>query len=315
MENSTSQVAVATPQSGIAAQLLDFEKNKVQTLTLDQLRRTHKENDVYGHPLKGIYHYELLENVMEMCEHHGYHAEVYDLFAAQNRDRTAPGVVLLPQVEAQLGARATEAHIIRRVYANIRLTDFDDDTHTTAMAVAFHQRGIQVGFGNMVQICHNLCMLGADKYIATYGNGKNSRDEDGKRATVEIPQVLKTVNDWLTTAEEDILSQRKRIAAMQDLIVDADTMYRIIGLLTAMRVATDTAHKCIRSKDTYPLNQAQIGQFTEAMMLRYHDKGELTVWDIYDTATNLYKASSMDIPMLLPQNRAMVDFLTTQFAI
>lgn len=28
----------------------DFEKAKVQTLTIDQLEKTHKENDVYGNP-------------------------------------------------------------------------------------------------------------------------------------------------------------------------------------------------------------------------------------------------------------------------
>lgn len=30
----------------------DFEKAKVQTLSLDQLARTHKENDIYGKPLR-----------------------------------------------------------------------------------------------------------------------------------------------------------------------------------------------------------------------------------------------------------------------
>lgn len=37
-------------------QFLDFETSKVQILTIEQLERTEKENDVYGKPLKGIYH-------------------------------------------------------------------------------------------------------------------------------------------------------------------------------------------------------------------------------------------------------------------
>lgn len=92
----------------------DFEKAKVQTLSLDQLARTHKENDIYGKPLRGIYHYDLLNQIIGMCNAQNYDVEVYDLFAAQNKDRNTPGVVLLPQVEEQYGERAVEAHILRR---------------------------------------------------------------------------------------------------------------------------------------------------------------------------------------------------------
>lgn len=49
----------------------DFEKAKVQTLSLDQLARTHKENDIYGKPLRGIYHYELLNQIIGMCNRTG----------------------------------------------------------------------------------------------------------------------------------------------------------------------------------------------------------------------------------------------------
>ena len=49
------------------------------------------------------------------------------------------------------------------------------------------------------------------------------------------------------------------------------------------------------------------------MLLRYDDKKLITAWDVYDAATNLYKANTMDIPSLMPQNRAMVRFLDEQF--
>lgn len=86
--------------------MFDFDKAKVQTLSLAQLERTHRENDVYGKPLRGIYHFELINTLINECTNLGYNVEVYDLFAAQNKDRSTPGVVLLPQVEAQYGERA-----------------------------------------------------------------------------------------------------------------------------------------------------------------------------------------------------------------
>lgn len=289
-------------------QFFDFEKAKVQTLTLNQLERTHKENDVYGNPLRGIYHYQLLNQVIELCKEQNYGVEVYDLFAAQNKDRNTPGVVLLPQVEQQFGTRAVEAHILRRVFANIRLTDFDDADNTTNLAVAFHQKGIQVGFGNMVKICHNQCMLSPTHYVATY-----SERGTGRGNGVEIPEVIETVRGWLMDARHAIESERERIERMKNVECDADTIFRIIGMLTALRVKADTSNKAIKENRTYPLNSAQINKFTEDLLIRYDEEQRVTVWDMYNAATNLYKANTMDIPALLPQNRAMVAFLEEQF--
>lgn len=288
----------------------DFEKAKVQTLTLDQLERTHKENDVYGKPLRGIYHYALLQEIIGMCKEQNYNVEVYDLFAAQNKDRNTPGVVLLPQVEQQFGERAVEAHILRRVFANIRLTDFDDEEKTTNLAVAFHQKGIQVGFGNMVRVCHNQCMLSPTQYIATY-----SEKGTGRGNGVSIPEVLDTVKSWLLDARHIVVTEREKIEKMQSIQVNAQQLFTLIGMLTALRVKCDTHETEIKETRIYPLNQAQISKFTESLLLRYHRNQNVTVWDIYNAATDLYKANSMDIPALLPQNRAMTAFLDEQFGL
>lgn len=290
---------------------LSFDTAKVQTLTLDQIERTQLEKDVYGNPLRGIYHFALIQQIIQLCNEQNYDVEVYDLFAAQNKERQTPGVVIIPEIEARYGERAVEAHLLRRVFANIRLRDFDDEENTTNLAVAFHQKGVQVGFGNMVKICHNQCLLGASQYIATYGEkggGRRSQEEQ-----ITIPQVLDAVKSWLLDARHIIITEREKIARMKEIDVSADQMFKLIGLLTAIRVKCDTHITEIKDNRVYPLNQAQISRFTEDMMLRYHNSQRITAWDLYNGATDLYKATSMDIPALLPQNRAMVSFLDEQF--
>lgn len=289
---------------------LDFEKNKVQTLTLDQLRRTHKENDVYGNPLKGVYHYNLVEDLSNIARRHNFDVEIYDMFAAQNKDRNTPGVVLLPQVEQTFGEKAVEAHILRRVFTNIRLKNFDDDTYTTNLAVAFHQNGIQVGFGNMVKICHNQCMLNADHYISTY-----SEKGQGRGNGSNLEEIYARVDEWMAGAEQSIDSERTKIERMKAITVTPDQIFLIIGMLTAIRVKCDSHIKELRENRQYPLNSSQINAFTEMLLKKQYDNNRISVWDLYDTATELYKADSMDIPALLPQNRAMVAFLEEQFAI
>ena len=57
----------ARPTMGLKNQFLDFEKNKVQVLTLDQLCRTNKENrgDNHAKP-HDIYHYEMIERMLDI---------------------------------------------------------------------------------------------------------------------------------------------------------------------------------------------------------------------------------------------------------
>lgn len=294
---------VAVPSSVNEDKFFDFEKAKTQAITLDQLSRTHREDDVYGNPLRGIYHFDLFNKVIDECNELGYNVEVYDMFAAQNRDRQSPGVVRLPQVEAVKGQHAVEAHILRRVYANIRITDFDNDETTTNVAVAFHQKGIQIGFGPNVMICHNQCMLSPELYMSSYS------EKDKKGSGMDVAAMLDTLKSWLVDARHIIETDRERIAKMKETRITAEQMFLLIGLMTATRVKADTSRKSIRENITYPLNQSQITLFTEDMLEAYHDKEFVTAWDMYNSATNLYKANKMDIPALLPQNRAMVNFM------
>lgn len=294
---------VAVPSSVNEDKFFDFEKAKTQAITLEQLSRTHREDDVYGNPLRGIYHFDLFNKVIDECTELGYNVEVYDMFAAQNRDSQSPGVVRLPQVEAVKGQHAVEAHILRRVYANIRITDFDNDETTTNVAVAFHQKGIQIGFGPNVMICHNQCMLSPELYMSSYS-------EKGKKGSgMEVAAMFDTLKSWLVDARHIIETDRERIAKMKETRITAEQMFLLIGLMTATRVKADTSRKSIRENITYPLNQSQITLFTEDMLEAYHDKEFVTAWDMYNSATNLYKANRMDIPALLPQNRAMVNFM------
>lgn len=303
--NETVEALVTSPAQKDMDKFFDFETAKTQPITLEQLSRTYRENDVYGNPLKGIYHFDLFNQVIEQCKDLGYNVEVYDMFAAQNRDRQSPGVVKLPQVEAQVGTNAVEAHILRRVYANIRITDFDDNETTTNLAVAFHQRGIQIGFGPNVMICHNQCMLSPELYMSSYS--EKGRPGSG----MEVASMLDTLKSWLVDARHIIETDRERIARMKETVITAEQMFLFIGLMTATRVKADTTRKSIRENITYPLNQSQITTFTEDMLETYHEKQVVTAWDMYNSATNLYKADRMDIPALLPQNRAMVEFMRT----
>ena len=74
----------------------DFQNNKLEVLTLDELKRTYKENDVYGNPLKGLYHFDVINKVAEICKAQNLTFEVEEIFATNNKSAQFPGVSILP---------------------------------------------------------------------------------------------------------------------------------------------------------------------------------------------------------------------------
>lgn len=311
--NNTTAMVQETPLEIIdPRQFLDFEQNKVQQITLDQLKMTNKENrgDDNTQP-HGIYHFALIQHVLDMCNEHGYDAEVYDLFATNNRDKQTPGVSLYPELEKQYGSRAVQAHTLRRVYANIRLTNFDDDDLTTNLAISYTQKGIQVGFGSMVKICHNQNMMGEGRFVADYKI--NNHYASGDAYKTDLTGILAQIGTWLTDAQHIFIEDKETIERMKNSVLTAEQLYVIIGMLTAIRVAKDTNKKEIKYKGgVYPLNQMQICQLTESLLVEQKHKNYITAWDFYNAATELYKPHIVDQGMIMPENLAMMEFMRQQ---
>lgn len=280
----------------------NFSVNNIETMSLDTLRRTHKENDIYGQPVKGIYHYEVIQRMADLCEKHNLNYEVEEIFAAQNKNKNQPGVVVLPQVEREFGVQAVEAHILRRIYTTIRINDWETDELTTTLVVAFHQDGIQAAIGPCVKICHNQCILSPERSVANYGRDKVTTEE-----------LFDRVDKWLSNFHTNMTEDRERIKRLKSKVVSPTELYAFIGLLTAIRVSHDSADKRLSSQvDTYPLNQGQISVFTEDLLKLNLEKGKITLWDIYNVATELYKPGRTDIPAMIPQNGALAELLLSQ---
>jgi hypothetical protein len=280
----------------------NFSVNNIETMSLDTLRRTHKENDIYGQPVKGIYHYEVIQRMADLCEKHNLNYEVEEIFAAQNKNKNQPGVVVLPQVEREFGVQAVEAHILRRIYTTIRINDWETDELTTTLVVAFHQDGIQAAIGPCVKICHNQCTLSPERSVANYGRDKVTTEE-----------LFGRVDEWLSNFHTNMTEDRERIKRLKSKVVSPTELYAFIGLLTAIRVSHDSADKRLSSQvDTYPLNQGQISVFTEDLLKLNLEKGKITLWDIYNVATELYKPGRTDIPAMIPQNGALAELLLSQ---
>ena len=286
---------------------LNFEQQKIQEIDFQTLKQTYKENDVYGNPLRGIYHYEVVSQILERCERYGLKYNIQDMFAANNDSKQYPGVSILPQVEAQHGTGAPEAHILRRVYTTINIHDQQDDELTTNIAIAYHQDGVQVAFGTTVKICRNLTILGADQIVSNYGSHKLSNE-----------LIFQSVDNWLLNFGEYKERDFRIINAMKDIHTTRADVFRLIGMLTAIRVSFDNSIGDVRERlGNYPLNQAQISIFTENYLRETEARGndDLSLWDVYNLGTHIYKPATTEIPNIIPQTAVLFDVLNDTFKI
>lgn len=285
-----------------------WDEFKTQDITLDQLKKTNRELNG-GQPMHGIHHFQLVESIMQEIRNVGLEPEVFDMFAAKSGGSQYPGVSLNKDISKTLtfdpqAELNVAAYTVRRVYTTIHINGFGDGESEQSIAVSYHQQGIQVAIGRNVTICHNQTILGADRSFQTYSRGGGRLKEK-----VTYQDVLQKVAEWMQNIHNITFEDDQKIARMKATVIPPAKIFLLIGMLTATRVAIDSSLKDVHIQGTYPLNNFQINQMTEQLLLRNAHNQQVTAWDFYNIANEMYKPALMDTTQLFPQNEAMVQFI------
>ena len=301
----------------------DFSKEKVQTITLAELEATYKENDVYGRPLGGIYHSDLINGISNMARNAGLEVEMGDMFAVNNLDGKRPGVALLPEVEEKEGERSIRAHLLRRVFATIRMVPHQLPPvggFCPAIAISYSQHGIQIGIGPNIHICRNQTILCAKQMISNFGYRRLEMD---KKDLAGPDWWRPTVEGWIDEVASGVMQQQWAdiIQSLDEQLVYESDMQQIFGGLMQLRIQADTSEKSLRTGEVPPLTQSQINHCMERVLIKHFGKGGAgmcTKWDILNAMTDTLKplndSAGMRVPgcdtsRLLPQLAKCAEFL------
>ena len=301
----------------------DFSKEKVQTITLSELEATYKENDVYGRPLGGIYHSDLINGISNMARNAGLEVEMGDMFAVNNLDGKRPGVALLPEVEEKEGERSIRAHLLRRVFATIRMAPHRGETvggFCPAIAISYSQHGIQIGIGPNIHICRNQTILCAKQMIANFGYCRLEMD---KKDLAGPDWWRPTVEGWIDEVAKGVMQQQWAdiIQSLDEQLVYESDMQQIFGGLMQLRIQADTSEKSLRTGEVPPLTQSQINHCMERVLIKHFGKGGAgmcTKWDILNAMTDTLKplndSDGIRVPIcdtsrLLPQLAKCAEYL------
>ncbi|MBQ4279758.1 MAG: hypothetical protein IJC16_07385 [Rikenellaceae bacterium] len=123
------------------------------------------------------------------------------------------------------------------------------------------------------------------------------------------------MDEWLRNFDTQQREDNAVIRQFRLAKLTPDEVFLLIGKLTMLRVAHDSGVPELRTMaNTYPLNQTQISEVA-LTLLKDHvkDNREISVWDFYNAANRLYKPGETDVPAIINQNMAMVEFLVGYF--
>lgn len=286
------------------SRILDFEANKIEKLTLEELKLTCSEAAASGKPLHGIEHFQIFEAIQEVLDKRNIGNSVLPIYASDGGDSALKGVARIPLLEQQLGVKTLQAMILRRLIGGIKLSDFEDDESHGMIAISFHQRGVQIAYGQNITYCGNLTIFGAGNSMATFQNGIS-------RAMPDFRKMLEVIQTW---AEEH---GRKRtydltvMRRMKEIHLAHEKVAEVLGFMTMMRIGRDK----LRTEKAYPLNQSQINLVGERYMQIPEEQRPVSLWKFYNSVTEMHKAGSTDLPLIIDNNVVTGQFLTQHFGL
>lgn len=309
--------ALIAPISDNTEWFAPLKEGKSRGITMQQLAAGSDIEDRNGNMLNGINAYQLIGQVAKMAQDYHGKVRITDLFVADNVNKAqGNGIAINKRIkDAYQKATGTDnipfaAATFNRVFCNIELSGQHTDTHVANIVVATNQQGLQVAVGAHCYACRNQTILGASHLVTSYGNRKQMDTREFLRAVELMLQGYRFVDDM------------EALRRMQQYELKDEQVLMLMGYLRYLYAKYNSRDAAIRSQVTgsytiYPMDASQLNRLDQCIVQteRALAGRPMTVYDIYQGATTIYKVARTDMPNILPQNLAFVRTLNKVFGL
>ena len=277
-----------------------FVENKTEVITLPELKRTVNAEDIGGlSRTRPVPHFKLIDDLNSILTEAGQAPVLDHMYIGRSQ-----GTKLIKQIEQQHGVeKVLDAWLLDRLTGKIMLPSLSNKTTGAAIAFSYHDKGIDVAFGQDVHDCSNMCIFGSN-LMSTYGSGKN----------VDYDKMLTSFKQWCTQLEAMSEADIAIINAMQSKTITGTDMVNFIGKMEIAAVAAN-----IGIKQIAPLNVTQVGEVTKGLLRKdnkmFHEDNKSTLWDFYNNFTYVLKGDKSDIITLLTDVKNVGELILSSFSI
>ena len=309
--------ALIAPISDNTEFFAPIKEGKSRGITMEQLRAGSDIEDRNGDILNGINAYQLIGQVAQIAKNYHGECRIRDLFVADNVNKTlGNGIAINKRIkDAYQQASGTDnipfaAATFNRVFCNIELVGQHTDTHVANIVVSTNQQGLQVAVGAHCYACRNQTVLGKEHFVTNYGGRKSVNTQEFLQAVDLMLSGYRFVDDM------------EALSRMQEIELTDEHVLMLMGYLRYLYAKYNSRDAAIRSEVTgsyaiYPMDASQLNRLDQCIVQteRSLHGRPMTVYDIYQGATTIYKVARTDMPNILPQNLAFVQTLNEVFCL
>lgn len=200
-----------------------------------------------------------------------------------------------------------ENYLIQRIFTKINIQEENQKKLNVAIAISYHEKGIQVAYGVNVSICKNLLIFGSNR-MSTYGGD-----------SIKYDKMYDVLDDWLKRYEEKKERDYNIVETLQRRKVNSDELFVILGKLIYEAERNNTVHKNGAS-----LNVSQTLRLIDNYNLIYkggpkiEDVGKaakpVTAFDILQWGTNNLKPNEdgRDLTQLIDTSNKFSNFIVKE---
>jgi len=270
------------------------EKDKLAELEFETLRETVNESNITGKPFNGLMHFSFIEKIMDIANAANLKPEINRIEAVNNNNKYAPGVSQIPGLADKHGENDHKSLLLRRVFADITMKSFETNEYIFSAAMIYHQGGVQIGLGPQVKACKNLCIMGAEHYVSTYG----------KNQVENLDHMFALIDEWFRRADTHFERGMNFLESLKNYDVNFEDFKRLVGALYMRKSLSDIS----RSFSSPFLKEAQIGSIIDKYNSVAYNPQEnnyekpVNLYDIYANATEFHRPSYTDMPNIIEGN-------------
>lgn len=291
------------------------EGETVKDIPLQILAQSLMITDSKGRPPKNrpIQSWELVDTIHSLCTEAGLDVEIKHIYVPEKESTP-----VINKEEKDLYASGENIPInkwlFNKVGIVIHLNHPDDHESVTAIAAAFHEKGIQVGWGQQVSMCSNFCIFGANT-LYTFGEDR-----------MGFEKLMEALKNWIMQFEIKRSEDLAIIDGMKKFTIDDSVIEFQLDAIVGNLYRAAVRKNYMASETRFVFNMSQTSEFVQNLERKLQDHylkvselnekikaiqtpettiveieaaqaniEVLTLWDLYNWGTEILKPETTDI--------------------
>lgn len=288
------------------------EEENVKDVSLELLSQSLMITDAKGQPPKNrpIQSWELIQSITDMATAAKLDVEVAHIYVPK-KDSTP----VIRKEEKELYSQGDNIPIgkwlFNKLAVLIKIHHPQDTDTVTALAASYHDKGIQIVWGQNVNVCSNMCVFGGNT-VHTFGEER-----------MPFEKIQEILHKWIGEFEIKRALDLSIIRAMKEHVIDEFSIEHFLDAMVGRMYRN--AVKCVYlGSGRSVFNITQCSSFVQEMeqklteyrerLVEYDDAVEgikeegselltpesltkpvLTLWEIYNWGTEILKPENTDV--------------------